>query len=886
MPRRDSLERFLVRLYPNRLKREHGEELRDWLLDHREANGGKRGPRYWSWIVADLARAHVATRLGGRRGQASRWPRRGRGDGVLIPLLEDLQSALRSLVRSPAFFIVAAVTLALGVGAVTAIYSLVDAVLVSRLPYPEPERLLRVGNISEDPAEADQIYALSALDFFDLQERNRSFDSLAASRGGLFTMLGDGEPEAVFGAFVSAEFFAALGVQPAWGRAFLPEEDVARAPVVVVSHDLWQRRWQGDSELVGKTVLLDDEPFNVIGVMPRNFEPPEGIYQRGAKLWMPFRHVNAEWQAERSETFLTAVGRLRKGVGQEDARRELRSLGSELSREYPEADTRVFGASSLHLQTVGSFTTTLWILFGSVGLLLLIACVNVANLLLVRAIDRGREMALRRAIGAGRGRIISQLLNESLLLGVTAGLLGAGLAWLGVWAFRTFGPIEIPRMEQVGMGGRVLAFAIAVSVLTSLLFGLLPALRGARGDLVSCLKGSRAVAGGARRQERLKSALVVAETALAVVLVAGAGLLAHSFLRLQQVELGFKPQDVHVLSLASDEEEDEARIQFFDQALEGISTIPGVDAVGSLSVAPLSGGRQMQGLTFVGKEGEDTYSAHYQVVRGEIFEALGIPLSRGRLFSDGDRAGSPLVALVNQTMARDLSVEGDILGRRFTLGKHGLRQGTFEIVGVVGDIKQQSLAEGDRSQIYFLFDQAPRARMSLFAKARGGGSIQEAMRQQVWAIDPNLPIRASYGLGELARESVARPRFLMNLLGAMALLALALSLVGIYGILSVAVSERIREVGLRMALGATGGSVLRLMLTRGLRLVGLGVLLGTVAALLATRALRSLLFEVAPGDPLTLVTVVVAILAAGLGACYLPARRATRLDPARVLRGD
>ena len=441
------------------------------------------------------------------------------------------------------------------------------------LPYDEPARIVEVGKVSQG---TDRIFAMSAPDVFDLQERNRSFAALAASMVTRLTVLGDGEPQAFRGAMVSPEFFAVLGVQPSLGRPFTAAEDAAATPVAVLSHGVWQRRWEGDPALVGETITLGRTPFTVVGIMPPDFHPPEAIGQVDVELWIPLAFVNQEWRSQRYNGFLQGIGRLRPGVSHEMARSELSALGVRLSEEFPEVDERSFGLSPLRRETVGGMRATLIPLFGAVGLLLMIACANVAHLLLVRASERGREMALRVAIGASRGRIVRQLLTESLILGLSGGLLGIAIAWTGVRAFVAFNPGDIPRLGEVGIDGNVLGFAVAISVLTGLAFGLVPALRSSRPDLVSGLKHGAHGAGTSLKHERVRSGLVIVETSLALVLVVGAGLLINSLVRLHRVETGFDPENVYVISVAHPSGESPATVtNFYDDVIRGTAALPG-----------------------------------------------------------------------------------------------------------------------------------------------------------------------------------------------------------------------------------------------------------------------------------------------------------------------
>ncbi len=817
-----------------------------------------------------------------------------RRKATMETLFHEIRLALRSFAKRPAFFFVTVATLAIGVGSVTTIFSVINGVLLTPLPYPDSSRIVRLGQVSDTP---NRLYAMSYPDFADLQQRNRSFQALAASRGVRLTVLGEGEPESFIGAMVSPEFFAALGVAPAVGRGFSSEENSRSAPVVVLSHGLWQRRWGGDPDLVGSSISLSGRPFTVVGIMPPGFLPPEAIYQRRAELWMPLAFVNEELKSQRFNGFLQGIGRLRAGVTQQAAQSELEALGAQLKSEFPQQKRNyTFGLAPLLSETVGSIGSTLKPLFGAVGLLLVIACVNVANLLLVRSSEREREMALRMAIGASRRRLVRQLLTESLVLGGLGGAVGVAIAWGGVGAFIALNPGDVPRLKEVGVDLQVLGFALMVSLLSSLAFGLAPALRSSRRDLTISLKEGAKSSGASNRQERLRSGLVVAQTSLALVLVVAAGLLINSFVRLQGVEKGFDPENVYALTVShrsQDSDRDSGRPGapgFYSEVMRRIASIPGVVSVGATAILPLSGDYMYQSLAFEGEvqvpRGE-RYSVKYQQVAGDYFQVMGIPLHRGRTFDSGDGPSAPLAAVINQSMSRELFGQQSPLGHRFTLGERGLRQGVFEIVGVVGDVRTQELSQSEVPELYFSIGQTPRQSMHIVARtAEADAGILPAMRRQVWSVRSDLPVLHSVRMRDYVSRSIASPRFYTLVLGGFAAVALALALVGIYSTLAYTVSQRSHEVGVRMALGASAGSVLAMILRRGMILVGSGVVLGVGGALLATRALESLVFGIAPTDPLTMAVGAVTVLAGALLASSIPARRATKLDAIAILRSE
>jgi putative ABC transport system permease protein len=694
---------------------------------------------------------------------------------------------------------------------------------------------------------------------------------------------------------VSAAFFQVLGAGPAVGRAWTAEADEPGGEaVIILGHDLWQGRWGGERALVGASITLNGASFTVIGIMPRGFVPPEALSQRGVEAWIPLAFVDPDARSQRGNGFLQIIGRLHAGVTLQAADDELRALGAAISSDFPGPGARAFGLSPLHAETVGRIGGTIVPLLGAVGLLLAIACVNVANLLLIRASERGREMSLRRAIGARRTRLLRQLMTESLILGVLGGLLGAAVAAAGVQAFAAFGPGEVPRLAEIEVSGRILGYAVGISLLTSLVFGLLPALRGSRAGPRQGL-GSGSTAGGRSIWEaRVRDLLVMAETSLSVVLVVAGGLLFNSFLRLGSVDPGFEPQNAEVISVAypGDASAEEVTT-FYDDVLAGIAGLPGVGAVGATVNLPLSGNGQMRrihvpGIAISAQDAElGGYPVNYQQVTPDYFRAMGILLRGGRVFEHTDDEAAPPVAVVNEALARALVGEGDAVGRRFTFGHEAAGAEPHEIIGVVADTRQQQLEMPGEPELYLSFHQSPTGRMDIVARASGSGpGLLAAMREQLWIVRPDLPVRRSAEMSDLVAQSIADHRFYTLLIGTFAALALTLALVGVYGTLAFSVSQRRSELGVRVALGATGSSVLRMVLRHGMTTVSIGVTVGLVAALLTTRVLESLLFGITPTDPLTLAVGLTAVLAAAAAACVVPARRAARLDPMASLRRE
>jgi predicted permease len=873
----------------------HQEEMQSWFREHSERTAEEGGLRawvgFWYVILNDFVRTIVVQHREGIGRLVDRAPRHN-GGGFMEALLVDARIALRSFARRPSFLVLSVATLGLGVGSATTVYSVVHGVLLAPLPYPEPERIVRVGKISDGRAG---ILSMSALDIHDLQERNRSFEALAASRPTSMTVVGDGEPELMRVAMVSSEFFQVMGIAPAIGRVWtgLADEPGGEA-VIVIGHDVWQRRWGGNPELLGKGITLNGTSFTVIGIMPADFIPPEALSQRGIDAWIPLAFVDAASRSQRGNGFLQVIGRVRSGVTLQTAEAELRALGAAISRDFPGPGERVFGSSPLRAETIGGIAGSILPLLGAVGLLLAIACVNVANLLLVRASERGHEMLLRQALGASRLRLVRQLMTECLLLGMIGGLIGAVIAIVGVQAFAAFGPRDIPRLAELVVNDRVLWTALAISLLTSLGFGLLPALRGSHTrERESLVRGS---SGGGRpvSEVRIREMLVVAETSLAVVLVVAGGLLFNSFLRLGKVDLGFAAQDVEVVAVAypGSAATDEVT-GFYEEVMARVARVPGVSAVGATAHLPLSGNTQMRRIRVPGMalSADDRehggYPVNYQQVTPDYFRAMSIPIRRGRSFESTDNAMAPPVAIVNEALAGALVGDGNAVGRRFTFSDDSSGTVPYEIVGVVADIRQQRMEAPGEPELYLSFYQNPAARMEIVARSSGSDAgVLSAMREQVWAVRPSLPVRRSVELSDFVAGSIADRRFHMLVLGGFASLALALALVGVYGTIAYSVSQRRRELGVRMALGATASSILTMVLGRSMRAVSAGVAIGLVVALLTTRVLESMLFGITPTDPLTLAIVVTAVLTAAGAASVVPARRAARLDPMVSLRQE
>ncbi|HYY56574.1 MAG TPA: ABC transporter permease [Pyrinomonadaceae bacterium] len=806
-------------------------------------------------------------------------------------LWQDLRYGLRTLSKTPGFTLAAVLALALGIGANSAIFSVANAVLLKPLPYSEPERLVMIWGDLFKPG-LDEIGA-SAPEFNDYREQGHVFESLACYTEGGFNLSGEGEPERISGAYVSADLFPLLGVGPTLGRTFAVEEDQpGRDQVVVLSHSLWQRRFAADRSIVGKTVGINGKSMTVVGVMPSAFQFPD----REVEIWKPLA-LDAEDRSEQSRGshYLNVIARLKPGVSVEQAQAEIKGIAERIRQQHPDQYDNGFGAKivSRHEQVVGPIRPVLLILLGTVGFVLLIACANVANLLFARAATREREMAIRTALGAGRWRIVRQLLTESLLLSLAGGAGGLLLALWGVDLLVALAPVDIPRLSEVRLDGRVLGFTLLVSLLTGGLFGLAPALRLSKPDLQESLKDGARGAGEGFRRQRMRNLLVVSEVALSLVLLIGAGLMIRSFLQVQKISPGFNPDRVLTMRLSLPQSKyAEAKQQraFFEQLTARVSALPGVESVGAVNFLPMSKSGNMWSFAIEGRGNAVGPNLHFRMISPDYFRTLSIPLDRGRQFTEQDREGAPPVAVINETMARTFFPGEDPLGKRIKLASMTSPFPWLAVVGVVGDVKHYGLDEETKPELYVSYLQPllPNFNVSsLFLAVRTTAEpagLAAAVRREVAVLDKDQPVADIKTMEERLSESVAPRRFNMLLLAIFAALALILAAVGIYGVMSYSVTQRTHEIGVRMALGAQGSDVLRLVVGQGMILALAGVALGLLGAFALTRVMKTLLFNVSASDPLTFAGVAFVLSAVALLACLIPARRATRVDPMEALR--
>ncbi len=816
-------------------------------------------------------------------------------------LRHDLRYALRSLRQRPGFSALIVLTLALGIGATSAIFSVVNGVLLQPLPYQRPDQVMLVHARWEGVPQGE----LSLPEYWDLREQARSFTRLAAFSNGSLTLTGSGTPERLQAGFVTADAIPLLGVSPARGRWFAPEEDLPGHPAVVLLSDgLWRRRFGADPGIVGRTLMLDDAPTTVLGVMPPGFQLPSHHAGRGMELWSLLQLDPAVDRSERGWHWLAVMGRLRPGTEAGAADREIAALMAEMRQRYPNEYDAQFGGSAAPAaeELVGDIRPAILVLMGAVTLLLVIACANVAALFLARAEARQREIAVRAALGARAGRIVQQLLTESVALAAAGGLVGLVIAMWGIQALVAMAPPTLPRLGAIEMDGWVLAFTAAITLSTGVLFGLAPALQIARPNLSGVLvEGGRTGSGGVRGQG-FRRGLVVTQIAVALVLVAAAGLLAQSFARMRGVDPGFAPERLLTarLELSPVRYESNQQIRaFYQQLLGRLEAMPGVASAAAVKALPMMQ-LELGDWSFV-QEGRyslppkpsDWRLGFWQATSPGYFETMHIPVLQGRAFEATDRLGAPGAVVINRTLARQVWPEGDALGQRVLLGGGATDSIWRTVVGIVGDVRHRGLDAEPVPEIYLPHAQFPAgtgtALRTLRIVLRAEGDpvhLTGALRAAVAELDPDLPVADLQTMEEALGAWAAERRLTMLLVGAFALLALTLGAIGIYGVMAHLVARRTREIGIRIALGALPREILGLVLSQGAWLAGLGILSGLVGALATTRLLASLLFGVGPTDPATFAATAAALAIVAALACVFPATRATRVDPVDALRSE
>ena len=797
----------------------------------------------------------------------------------------DIRYAARRLRATPGFTAITVLTLALGIGSTTAIWSTVNAILIRPLPYPGADRVVTVWDYATDGGRLEPTFGTLR----ELRARARTFDAIAALRAWRPTITGPAEPERLAGQRVSATYFRVFGIAPALGRDFLESEDRANgARAVILSDALWRRRFGGDSSIIGRSVVLNDDVHVVVGVMPRGFR---SALAPSAELWAPLQYDMSEGRAWGHH--LQMVGRLRPGQSLDAGRRELASIARNPVPEFPRVEWARLEdglfVSALQVDVTGAIRPALLAILGAVSLVLVIVCVNVTNLLLARAAQRRGELAVRVALGASRGRLVRQLLTESLLIATLGGLGGIVVARAAVGAIVRMSPPELPRIATIGVDGAAFVFALALTTVIGVLFGIVPAVQAIRGEPnIDLQRASRRTAGG---HHRMRSTLVVAEVALALLLLVSSGLLLRSIQRLFAVPIGFDGSGLltmQIQTVGRRFDDGATTTRFFSDALDAVRRVPGVTAAALTSQLPLSGDADLYGAHFdpdpANDPGETRGTFRYGVSPG-YFETMRIPLRRGRLLDERDRAAAPLVAVISESMAKRRLAGVDPIGRRLRVGPSELHT----IVGVVGDVRQQSLAVSESDAVYMTASQWAITDnvMSLVVRTRGNPSaLTPAVRQAIWSIDKDQPIVRVSAMEDLIALSAASRRFALIMFELFALAALALAAAGIYGILAGSVVERSREIGVRAALGASRRDIVSLIVGQGMRLTTVGVVIGLAAASVVTQALATMLFGIHRLDPVTYVGVVVLLVITAAIACAVPAWRAARVDPVTTLRSE
>ena len=886
----DRVYGWLLVAFPSEVRERHGAEMMRAFRDARHQRTGRplALARLWSRAVWDAlwhgaldrwtAHAEVTDRSGRWSVEQKSW---------LAGLGSDLRIGARRLRKAPGFTLVASLTLALGIGANSAIFSVVDGVLLKPLPFPEPTHLVGLFQVWDGKADV-----FSPPNFLDVQKRTQTLEAAAAYQAHRFVLTQAGEPAGLIGAEVSDGFFETLQVPPLAGRTFTTEEHQhGKAGVLVLGHALWQQRFAGDSRVVGRTITIDSLPYQVVGVMPAGFEWP-----LQAQFWVPSEYDESYTSTNRGAWFLDAIGRLKAGVRVEQAKAEFDGLARQLETEYPKYNAKVgMTVRPLLDALVGDSRKALLVILGAVGFVLLIACVNVANLVLARASAREDELAIRVALGAGRGRLIRQIVVESLLLASVGGVAGLALAVAGTRALVALRPAGIPRLDAIGVDGAVFAFTVAATLVTGLFFGLVPAWQIVRrGSLTERLHERGRSGLASKRSQRLRNALVVAETALAVVLLFGAVLLIRSFALLSRVDPGFVVGQAITFGLGLPDiqyDTDEKRAMFYDRLLERLRAMPGVTGVGAVLVVPPTPPTFNLTFAVTGRPDAapgDEPALEIRVADAGYFRTMGIALERGRMFSAEDRPDSTTVALLTESAVKKFFPGEDPIGKHIQLGwrRNKTRVGA-DVIGVVADVKSFGLDQISPPQIYLPLSQIPMDTMAFVVRTTTAETTLVApARAAVGAIDPNVPLNRVETLAEHVRKSIATPRFYMLLLAVFASVALALAAVGIFGVLSYLVTQRTREIGIRVALGAGRGSVVGLIIRQAVLLAVVGIGIGVAGAIGLSRLLQTMLFELSPTDPVSFILVAAGLLLVAIVAAWWPARRAVAVDPLTALRAE
>lgn len=802
-------------------------------------------------------------------------------------IFQEIRYAFRMLLKAPGFAAVAILVLAIGIGANTTIFSVVNAVMLEGLPYSNPEKIVNFNRI----ATKGSLPGIAGYEYLEWRDESEGFEQVAAYSSDSYDLTGNTEPERINCAEVTASFFPTLGIQPIQGRTFTEEEDSpGRNQVAVVSEGFWKRRFGNDPEIIGQAITLNDKPYTIIGIMPDSLRYPEPY-----EIWLPMALDTVQERGDESWTLLQVIGRLSSSSSIESAQASMDFVSARLAEKHPDrpsvnSKTQLI---PLHNHLIGDIRQPLYLLFGAVGFVLLIACANVANLMLARGAAREREIAIRVALGASRLKIIRQLLVESILIALAGGAIGTLLAlWctdLIVAGMPTELTKTLPGIQQIGINLTVLAFTIAASVITGIIFGIAPAMTVSRPDMSTALKEGGQNSTGRFGIKSLRGWLVVAEVAMALILLVGAGLLTKSFSNLMNVESGFNSDSVLTMRLQMSRSRYKTgakAVEFTNQLLGQIQSLPDVKSAGVINHTPFSdigmmSYFQIEGLPQLDREKEQ--SIPVGTVNEDYFRTLSIPLISGRLFTDQDRDGAPDVAIINETFARHFFPDTDPVGKRIGWGCE--KDLCRTIVGVVGDTRMSEIIQAPIPEIYVPINQAPNRRYTLFVKTSGDPRpLIGAIRSQVNLLDKDLPVSDVMLLQQRVAESVAQQRALLFMFGAFAIVALVLASIGLYGVMSYTVSQRSREIGIRMALGAERGDIVRLVVGQGLVMTITGLAVGLAGAYGLTRLVESLLYEVSATDSITFIAISLVLLITSLAACFIPARRATKIDPCQVMR--
>jgi putative ABC transport system permease protein len=875
-------------LRKNRIEQEMDDEMRFHLLMRTREN-------IWRGMRPDEAEREASRRFG-NVGRIKDLARDIKGGGFMETLLQDLRYGARTLMKNPGFTLTAVITLALGIGATTVIFSAINSVLLRALPYEDPDKLMMVWATRESGSQIP----VSPANMADWRKQNKVFEDIGGYSPQSYNLIGSGEPERLQGALVSYGLLTALRIKPIHGRIFSEDEDkIGASRVVIIGEKLWRRRFNADPQLVGRTVTLNGNNHTVIGILPTSLDllriaAPTGSALDDTELWTPLG-AEAGLTSDRAYNILRVIARLKTNISVQQAQAEMGMIASQLETQYPEANRgRGIRIMPLYQEVIGRTSVALWILFGAVTFVMLIACANVANLMLIRGFRRHKEIAIRAALGAGTGRLIKQLLTESLILSLVGGSLGLLFASFGVRLVSSASPRSIIRLDQINLDTKALVFTFGASLLTGLIFGLMPAFQMTRVNMNESLKeGGRS---NSDTRQHVRSLIVSFEVALALVLLIGAGLVVRSILGVLSVDPGFRTENIltmRVLLSQANYPDGQRRLNFFNEVTQRVRALPGVQSVGLINNLPLSGTGMSSGFIIEGRPAptaEADYITGYRVIRPTYFDTMGIRLKKGRQFTERDNQNSPKVAIISEAMAQRFWQGEDPIGKRMAMGRDQAQGQEIiwrEVVGVVGNVRHWGLMEDAPPDTYVSDLQNPSPSMFLVVSSSSNQpDLVSAIRKEILSIDKDQPVYSVRTIDELLLRSISQLRFYMTLLTIFAGIALVMAAVGIYGVLAYSVNQRKGEMGVRLALGAQRNDIIKMVLAQGMKLVLIGVVAGIAIAIPLTSLMSSLFYEVHSIDPLTYVGVSLFLAFIALISCYLPARSATRVDPAITLRGE